>query len=370
MGRMDDVGGRVTTQSRGLGYGTEVLVQLPLTEARGEPETVPPREAGVGARRVLIVDDNNDKRTTLRMLLQVGGHQVDEAVDGVEALEVLLRLRPDVAFIDLGLPGRDGFELAQAVRDAPGGTSLYLVALTGFGQPPDRRRALEVGFKRLPSQASFPGRSDARVGRDRVERIPALDAVHHSARRAGAPLGRHVTAECRGRIAAARGQRRLLCERCTSPPTLPKVPPGCWTGDQSLGTTLLSPQPVASTRGHLFVTSNSWLASLRNSPRLAACRSRNTDSARLADRSWSERRRQTAVGTPGSCTVAKMGSFMVGLLRYQRRQWHAEDLGARRLTAACESPRGRSKEHRLPLDDDPPKVGCVSLTGQPTGGPS
>jgi len=139
-------GGRVTTHSGGLGYGTEVLVQLPLTDTRGEPETAPPSEAGVGPRRVLIVDDNSDMRTTLRMLLQVGGHQVDEAVDGVEALEVLLRLRPDVAYIDLGLPGRDGYELAQAVRSAPGGTSLYLVALTGYGQPQDRRRALEAGF--------------------------------------------------------------------------------------------------------------------------------------------------------------------------------------------------------------------------------
>lgn len=139
-------GGTVAAQSRGLGHGTEVLVQLPLTQARSEPETVPPSEAGVGPRRVLIVDDNSDMRTTLRMLLQVAGHQVDEAVDGVEALEVLLRLRPDVAFIDLGLPGRDGYELAQAVRSAPGGESLYLVALTGYGQPQDRRRALEVGF--------------------------------------------------------------------------------------------------------------------------------------------------------------------------------------------------------------------------------
>jgi PAS domain S-box-containing protein len=139
-------GGTVAAHSRGLGHGTEVLVQLPLTEARGEPEVIPPSGAGVGPRRVLIVDDNSDMRTTLRMLLQVGGHQVDEAVDGVEALEMLLRLRPDVAFIDLGLPGRDGYELAQAVRSAPGGASLYLVALTGYGQPQDRRRALEVGF--------------------------------------------------------------------------------------------------------------------------------------------------------------------------------------------------------------------------------
>jgi two-component system CheB/CheR fusion protein len=139
-------GGSVAAHSPGPGHGTEILVRLPLTDARREPEVVPPSEAGGSPRRVLVVDDNGDMRTTLRMLLRIGGHHVDEAVDGVEALEMLLRLRPDVAFIDLGLPGRDGYELAQAVRRAPGGDSLHLVALTGYGQPRDRRRALEVGF--------------------------------------------------------------------------------------------------------------------------------------------------------------------------------------------------------------------------------
>ena len=139
-------GGTVAAHSLGLGHGTEVLVRLPLTDARREPEVAPPSEAGIGPRRVLVVDDNSDMRTTLRLLLQLGGHQVDEAADGVRGLEMLLRLRPDVAFIDLGLPGRDGYELAQAVRKAPRGESLYLVALTGYGQPQDRRRALEVGF--------------------------------------------------------------------------------------------------------------------------------------------------------------------------------------------------------------------------------
>ena len=81
---------------------------------------------------------------------------MNEAADGVQSLEMLLRLRPDVAFIDLGLPGRDGYELAQAVRKVPGGESLYLVALTGYGQPQDRRRAFEVGY-RLPRQARVPG---------------------------------------------------------------------------------------------------------------------------------------------------------------------------------------------------------------------
>jgi CheY-like chemotaxis protein len=59
---------------------------------------------------------------------------------------MLLHLRPDVTFIDLGLPGRDGYELVQAVRSAPGGQSLYLVALTGYGQPQDRQRGIEAGF--------------------------------------------------------------------------------------------------------------------------------------------------------------------------------------------------------------------------------
>jgi CheY-like chemotaxis protein len=139
-------GGTVAAHSLGLGHGTEVLVRLPLTDARREPEVAPPSEAGIGPRRVLVIDDNSDMRTTLRLLLRLGGHQVDEAADGIRGLEMLLRLRPDVAFIDLGLPGRDGYELAQAVRKAPRGESLYLVALTGYGQPQDRRRALEVGF--------------------------------------------------------------------------------------------------------------------------------------------------------------------------------------------------------------------------------
>ena len=139
-------GGAVDAHSPGLGHGTEVLVRLPLTDARPEPEEAPPSEVGIRPRRVLVIDDNSDMRTTLRLLLQLGGHHVDEAADGVGGLEMLLSLRPDVAFIDLGLPGRDGYELARAVRNAPRGESLYLVALTGYGQPQDRRRALEVGF--------------------------------------------------------------------------------------------------------------------------------------------------------------------------------------------------------------------------------
>jgi signal transduction histidine kinase len=139
-------GGDIAADSPGLGHGTQVRVRLPLTDAPGGPEAAPPSEAVAEPRRVLVIDDNSDMRTTLRMLLKLGGHHVDEAADGVQGLELLLRLRPDVAFIDLGLPGRDGYEVARAIRRAPGGQSLYLVALTGYGQPQDRQRGLEAGF--------------------------------------------------------------------------------------------------------------------------------------------------------------------------------------------------------------------------------
>jgi CheY-like chemotaxis protein len=85
-------------------------------------------------------------RTTLRKQLQLDGHQVDEAADGVRGLAMLLHLRPDVTFIDVGLPGRDGYHVVQAARRAPGGPSLCLVALTGYGQPQDRQRGIEAGF--------------------------------------------------------------------------------------------------------------------------------------------------------------------------------------------------------------------------------
>ena len=139
-------GGTVAIDSPGPGLGTKVEVRLPLTDARGDPVIAPPSEAVTGPRRVLVIDDNDDMRATLRMQLQLDGHQVDEAADGVRGLEMLLHLRPDVTFIDLGLPGRDGYELVQAVRSAPGGQSLYLVALTGYGQPQDRQRGIEAGF--------------------------------------------------------------------------------------------------------------------------------------------------------------------------------------------------------------------------------
>ncbi len=93
----------------------------------------------------MIVEDNNDVRSLLRLKLRRLGHSVKDAADGIEGLQVLLTEKPDLALVDLGLPGIDGFSVARQVREKLGG-EVVLVAVSGFGQPEDKRRALEAGF--------------------------------------------------------------------------------------------------------------------------------------------------------------------------------------------------------------------------------
>ena len=116
---------------------------------RTEPAAIPgPEEAalpGKRKRRVLIVEDGKDARESLQQLLELDGHEVALAADGPEGLRQLQRLRPDVALIDIGLPGMDGYELARAARAAVG-PGVTLVALTGYGQPAERAKALASGF--------------------------------------------------------------------------------------------------------------------------------------------------------------------------------------------------------------------------------
>jgi CheY-like chemotaxis protein len=93
----------------------------------------------------VVVEDNADAREMLRVALELGGHEVHEASDGPSGLATILRVQPDVALVDVGLPELDGYEVARQVRTAAGAT-IHLVALTGYGQPDDRRRALDAGF--------------------------------------------------------------------------------------------------------------------------------------------------------------------------------------------------------------------------------
>jgi PAS domain S-box-containing protein len=140
-------GGRVTVTSDGPDRGSVFTVRLPrITAPARVAEPVPARAAASCPRRILIVEDNDDAREMLRMTLALAGHEVHEAPDGATGLERALAVHPDVALIDVGLPGLDGYEVARRLRAAPGGDPIVLIAITGYGQVEDRRRALDAGF--------------------------------------------------------------------------------------------------------------------------------------------------------------------------------------------------------------------------------
>lgn len=100
------------------------------------------------ARRIVVADDNEDSAQSFAMLLSFSGHEVRIAHDGAAALDALRDFRPDVAFLDIGMPGLTGYEVAKAVRAEPWGQDVTLVAVTGWGQPDDKQRARTAGFDR------------------------------------------------------------------------------------------------------------------------------------------------------------------------------------------------------------------------------
>ncbi|HTV24106.1 MAG TPA: response regulator [Polyangiaceae bacterium] len=141
-------GGRITASSGGIGEGSQFVVELPSLVADEQRPTPPPRALPSRAtpRRILIVEDNTDVRDGLVELCQMWGHEVFTAGDGLEGVRVALEQRPDVAFVDIGLPGIDGYEVARRVRaDGPCG-ELLLVALTGYGSKEQKALAVESGF--------------------------------------------------------------------------------------------------------------------------------------------------------------------------------------------------------------------------------
>jgi two-component system CheB/CheR fusion protein len=144
-------GGSVEALSEGPGRGSEFVVRLPLADdAAPEPAAkaaAPPVEAGsAGPRRILVVDDNPDQAQSLGMLLKLMGHEVRLAYSGPEALQEAAAFVPDVALVDIGLPGMSGYEVARHIRAQPRLSHLVLVAQTGWGQDEDRRRSQEAGF--------------------------------------------------------------------------------------------------------------------------------------------------------------------------------------------------------------------------------
>ncbi len=139
-------GGTVTAHSAGAGRGSEFVVRLPLTtEQKPFVATTQPAQTPAGTR-ILIVEDNADSREMLAQLLRTDGCYVTVAGDGKQGLEAIRREKFDLALVDIGLPGIDGYEVARQVRAGPGGGAIYLVALTGYGRPEDRLAVLQAGF--------------------------------------------------------------------------------------------------------------------------------------------------------------------------------------------------------------------------------
>lgn len=134
-------------QREALGHGAELTVGLPLSDTR--EVTAEARCKGTPtarvARRIVLVDDNDDMGLLFRTVLEQRGHHVKEARDGIEGLALILAEKPDVAIVDISLPGIDGYEVARRVRAALG-LSVWLVALTGYGDESDRLQALSAGF--------------------------------------------------------------------------------------------------------------------------------------------------------------------------------------------------------------------------------
>jgi len=143
--------GTVEARSAGLGQGSEFVVRLPLTARTVEKEAGPDTPLtgdppGPTGHRLLVVDDNRDAADSLAMLLKLQGHEVRVAHSGPAALEMTKTYTPDVVFLDIGMPGMDGYEVARRLRQQPGLESVVLAALTGWGQQEDRRRTAEAGF--------------------------------------------------------------------------------------------------------------------------------------------------------------------------------------------------------------------------------
>ena len=142
-------GGRVFASSPGPGKGARFTVRLPLAQPGTDPAAAAaPEPMALMARpmRVLIVDDNRDSADTLAVLLDLLGHRVERSYDPLEVERIVAERPPELVLLDIGMPGLDGCELARRLRTGPGGETLRLVAVTGWGGAEDRRRTADAGF--------------------------------------------------------------------------------------------------------------------------------------------------------------------------------------------------------------------------------
>jgi PAS domain S-box-containing protein len=143
-------GGTVQAHSDGIGRGSRFVVRLPIVDPHiphtpAEP-AVENQVPATGKRRILVVDDHRDAAESLARLLRLMGHETCTAHDGLEAAQAAASYRPEVILLDIGLPRINGYEVARQIRQQPWGQGMILIALTGWGQDEDKRRAWDAGF--------------------------------------------------------------------------------------------------------------------------------------------------------------------------------------------------------------------------------
>jgi CheY-like chemotaxis protein len=141
--------GRVEVLSEGIGKGSLFRVTLPCISevCQSEPAEAPAAEAAFcGGKRVLVVDDNIDAAESIAVFLRLEGHEVRTVTDAPQALAIAQVFAPQVAVLDIGLPGMSGYELARRLRQGSASAPVLLVALTGYGQKGDRAQSDEAGF--------------------------------------------------------------------------------------------------------------------------------------------------------------------------------------------------------------------------------
>jgi PAS domain S-box-containing protein len=143
-------GGSVAASSAGLGKGSQFVVRLPVCVGTAPSKGVPPGN-GEGVfpatkKKILVVDDNRDAADSLATMLRLLGHEIHATHDGLEAVEAAGAFRPDVVLLDIGLPTLNGYEAARRIREQPWGRQMVLVAISGWGQEEDKRRACQAGI--------------------------------------------------------------------------------------------------------------------------------------------------------------------------------------------------------------------------------
>ncbi|MGH7833579.1 MAG: response regulator [Candidatus Binatia bacterium] len=171
--------GEVWVSSAGPGRGSEFTVRVPLTTEALSSEFKKPIVVDTRPRRILIIEDNLPAAQSLQTLLLKFGHTVEISSNGTDGLATAHRFMPEIVLCDIGLPGLDGYSVAQAIRQSPQLRGAYLIALTGYGRDGDQQRAFKAGFNRYLTKPVDPSELERLVSGS-VSREQQADAYSNS----------------------------------------------------------------------------------------------------------------------------------------------------------------------------------------------